>query len=70
MSRGPLTFKQSDVTRAVKAVTATGMTVARVEIGRDGKIIVVIGNALEQTADLRGELDRELEELEARHGKG
>jgi len=40
MSRAPLTFRQRDVTAAIKAVEAAGHVVARVEIGRDGRIIV------------------------------
>ena len=40
MPRGPSTFRQRDVTAAVKAVEAAGHKIARVEIGRDGRIIV------------------------------
>jgi hypothetical protein len=43
MARGPCTFKQSDVTKAVKAVVAAGIEVARVEVGPDGRIVVVAG---------------------------
>jgi hypothetical protein len=43
MPRGQCTFKQSDVTRAVKAVVAAGVGVARVEVDRSGKIIVIAG---------------------------
>ena len=46
MSRGPATFKQRDLTAAVKALVAAGCEVARVEIGKDGKIVVVTGKAV------------------------
>jgi hypothetical protein len=41
--RAPLAFKKTDVTRAVKGVIAAGMLVTRIEIEKDGKIIVVPG---------------------------
>jgi hypothetical protein len=43
MARGQCTFRQGDVTRAVKAVVAAGVHVARVEVDRDGRIVVVAG---------------------------
>ena len=42
MSRGHQTFRQSDVTKAVKAVVAAGVAVGRVEIS-PGKIVVIAG---------------------------
>ena len=45
MARGPCTFKQRDVTAAVKAVVAAGVSVARIEIDREGKIVVLTGKA-------------------------
>jgi hypothetical protein len=39
--RAPSTFKQRDVTRFVKAVTAAGVGIARVEIDREGKITII-----------------------------
>ena len=40
MSRGPATFRQRDVTRALKAAKAAGYPVAKVEISRDGTIVM------------------------------
>jgi hypothetical protein len=41
--RRPCLFKERDVTRAAKAVLAAGLEIARVEIGKDGAIVVVPG---------------------------
>jgi hypothetical protein len=41
--RRPLTFRQNDLTRAIKAAKAAGEQVSKVEIDKDGKIIVTIG---------------------------
>jgi hypothetical protein len=35
MSRRPCVFRQRDVTKAVKAVVAAGVVVAKVEVDRD-----------------------------------
>lgn len=43
MARGPSTFKKHDVTRLVRAVKDEGLEVARVEVGKDGRISVVTG---------------------------
>jgi hypothetical protein len=43
MCRGSCAFRQSDVTRAVKAVVAAGLEVAGVEVDKTGKIVVLIG---------------------------
>jgi len=42
MVHGPSKFKQRDLTRALRAMRAAGISADRVEIGRDGKIVVVI----------------------------
>lgn len=41
MSRGPQTFRQSDVTKALRATVKAGIAVERVEIDKNGKIVVV-----------------------------
>lgn len=43
MSRGPHTFKQSDVVRAIKAAEAAGKELAGVRIDRHGQIVVMFG---------------------------
>jgi hypothetical protein len=45
MGRGTQTFKQSDLTRALKATKAAGVGVARIEIAKDGTIAIDIGDA-------------------------
>jgi len=45
MPRTPSTFRQADVTRAVKAVVAAGVGIARVEIDNSGKIVIVTAGA-------------------------
>jgi hypothetical protein len=41
--RGPCRFRQRDLTAAVKAVVAAGFEVARIEVGKDGTMVVVTG---------------------------
>jgi hypothetical protein len=43
MARAALTFRQSDVARAVRAVVSAGVEVARIEVDKEGRIIVVAG---------------------------
>jgi hypothetical protein len=40
MARGPVTFRQSDLVRAIKGAKAAGLEVAKVEIDRAGKIVI------------------------------
>jgi len=45
MSKGMLTFKETDLHRAIKTFQKLGLPIARAEIDRDGKIVVVVGEA-------------------------
>jgi hypothetical protein len=45
MSRGTCTFRQRDVTAAVKAVAAAGVAIARVEVDKNGKIVIIAGGS-------------------------
>jgi len=71
MARAPSTFKQQDVTKAVRAVAAAGVNIARVEIDRTGKIVIISAGAAiedskvtlvlgEPTADTSSEWDEAL----------
>ena len=39
--RRPVSFKKTDVTRATRAILDAGLEVARVEVAKDGLIVVV-----------------------------
>lgn len=56
MSRAPATFRHSDVVRAVKAARNCGLSILRTEIGPDGKIVLVHGEADPQVNEV-SELD-------------
>jgi hypothetical protein len=47
MPQSNCTFRKRDVTAAIKAVIKAGVEVARVEVAKDGKIIVVTGKPSE-----------------------
>lgn len=44
MARGPCTFRKQDATRLVEAIKAAGLGIARVDLGKDGKITVWTGS--------------------------
>ena len=67
MSKGPLTFKQTDLLRAIKTFQKLGLPIGRAEIDRDGKIVVVVGEGKAKSeAD---ELDRWLTKRETNHAR-
>ncbi len=51
MSRGQQTFRQNDVTKALKATVKAGIAVRRVEIEKNGKIVVVTATAQDADGD-------------------
>jgi hypothetical protein len=55
MTRAPSSFKKRDVTKAVEAVTAGGVRIARVEIDKSGRIIVIAAGATEEPETERGD---------------
>jgi hypothetical protein len=64
MTRAPATFRQSDITKAIRAARKAGVENVRVEIAKDGRIVIVTGGAQPAVQD---DLDRELEQFRARH---
>lgn len=54
MSHGPQTFKKGDLVRALRAVKAAGEKVQRVEVDKDGRIIVIVGDADQATTTATG----------------
>jgi hypothetical protein len=57
MARGPLTFRQQDLVRALKGARAAGIEVARVEIDKTGKIVIVTGSPRDERDSDRNEWD-------------
>jgi len=51
MSRRPSTFRQRDLTAAVKGAIAAGCTVARVEVSKDGRIVIIMIGKEEQSPE-------------------
>ena len=62
MPRARCTFRQRDLRLAVETARAAGLEIGRVEIDRNGKIVVVTGKP-----PVNDDLDQELTEFEARN---
>ena len=70
MSRGPTTFRQSDLTRAIRGVRNAGVDVARAEIAKDGRIIIVVGEASNVSSSAELTPDDELERWRTKKNAG
>ncbi len=51
-------------------MVAAGVGIARVEIDKSGKIVIVPGKPQEPAMARQDDLDQELAEFEERHGQG
>jgi hypothetical protein len=60
MSRRQAAFRQSDVTKAVRAVIAAGLRVAGVKVSAQGDIEVVTGSEAKQDEPASNEWDEGL----------
>jgi hypothetical protein len=70
MSRSLSTFRQTDLTRAIKGARNAGVKVARAEIAKDGKIIIIIDEAGGVAADIALTPDDELERWRRKKNAG
>src|SRR5260370_41914174 len=52
MSRGLQVFRQTDITKAIRAAQNAGLVVQRFEVDRAGKIVVLAGGAAAREAPL------------------
>ena len=64
----PRSPRTRGVTRIVKALTASGVGIARIEVDSTGKITIIAATA--PAAEQPDDLDRELAEWEVRRGQG
>jgi len=71
MSRTPSNFRQTDISRALKAIRVAGYSAARVLIGKDGGIEIITETAEGETPTASGDadLDHELADWEKRRGR-
>jgi hypothetical protein len=62
MSRAPSTFRQQDVTRAIRAAKAAGVEIQRIEIAKDGRIVIITA------AEAGHQISTPLDAWMAKHG--
>jgi hypothetical protein len=62
--RAPCAFRQTDVTRALKAARAAGFENVRVEVDTDGRIVIIVGKVdIEFSAARNGETPEDVKKL-------
>jgi hypothetical protein len=68
MSRAPVTFRQSDLTRALKAMKAAGIE-GCVKLDKQGNIYILTGKVTKQNVDTipTSSWDDAIAKLESRH---
>jgi hypothetical protein len=67
MSREKRSFKQSDITRAIKAAQAAGIRNYRVEVADNGKPVIIVGSGMDKPkSETVGSWDSVIAELESR----
>jgi hypothetical protein len=57
MPRGPATFRQRDAAALIKAAQAAGLHVVRVELDKDGKIVLITSTTSEASEEEVSEWD-------------
>jgi hypothetical protein len=57
MSRGRVSFKERDLVRALRGTARAGLRAQRVEIDRDGRIVVFVGKPEEREGPGENEWD-------------
>ena len=60
MARGPLTFRQRDLTRAIKAALAAGLKVERAYVEVDGRIMLGFANGKTEPEQVGNPWDKAL----------
>jgi hypothetical protein len=57
MPRAPCIFRQRDVTRAIRGARAAGVEVARIELDKEGRIVIVPAQTATTSEAKRNEWD-------------
>ena len=70
MSRRSTSFRQTDLTRAIKGARNAGVNVARAEIERDGTIVIVLGESGKVNTKIDSTPDDELEKWRRKKNAG